>query len=387
MILLLEKHVTTPARPLVSVVVPAFNAERTIERCLEALHRQTYPRERTEVIVADDGSSDHTADLARDLGARVVRLGANGGAAAARNAGVLAARGDLVVFTDSDCEPTDGMVEALVAPLERDPALGGTKGTYLSRQSGLVARFVQLEYETRYEVTRRAPWIDFVDTYAACFRREHLLRTGGFDARIRLVEDQELSFRLAEEGVRVRFVPEAATFHRHAETLGAYLRKKRGIALQKVGVLRRHPGKLVRDSHTPQSLKLEMLAAAASVPAALAAALLARTLGAGAALLLAGAPLAVFLACAAPLTLRALRRDRMLGLAAPGILWLRDLALFLGLLEGLRRAPRIDVAGGPTRERLARALDGATELPPAIGRERPPSGRAQTAPPAYHRAP
>jgi len=359
----------------VSVVVPAWNAERTIERCLTALFRQTMPRDRFEVIVVDDASTDHTAALAADLGARVVRLEKNGGPGAARNAGIEAARGPLIVFTDADCEPEPAFLAELAAPLA-DPMVGGSKGTYLSRQTSLVARFVQLEYEDRYRVTSRDRWIDFVDTYAACFRKADLEKAGGFDVRLRQCQDQELSFRLAEQGVGIRFAPEARTFHTHAELLGGYLWKKAGIAFWKVSVLRRHPRKLLKDSHTPQTLKLEMLLALAaltlSVQAALAAvvapalaspaaaAAITSTLATFAALATLG-----FLALALPFSLRAFRRDPAVGLAAPGILWLRDLALAYGLAQGLRRAPRLD---GP----------GPSALPPGPSAHEPgPPGRRE----------
>lgn len=89
----------------VSVIVPAHNAQSTIGRTLAALARQEFGG-RYEVIVVDDGSSDQTAQIARQAGARVISHPAPRGPAAARNAGRAAARGELLAFTDADCEPT-----------------------------------------------------------------------------------------------------------------------------------------------------------------------------------------------------------------------------------------------------------------------------------------
>ncbi len=84
----------------VSVVIPAYNREALLRRAVESARAQTRPP--VEVIVVDDGSADGTAALAESLGARVIRHGSNRGAAAARNTGIAAARGDLIAFLDSD---------------------------------------------------------------------------------------------------------------------------------------------------------------------------------------------------------------------------------------------------------------------------------------------
>lgn len=333
----------TSPRPAVSVVVPALNARSSIARCVAALGRQTMPRDRYELIVVDDASTDDTASLAAATGARVVHVEHRRGPGGARNAGIEAARGDIIVFTDADCEPCDTFLDALVRPLLESPSVGGTKGSYLTRQSSLVARFVQLEYEERYRRMRRHEWIDFVDTYAACFRRDDLLRAGGFDTRLRQCQDQELSFRLTAQGIRIRFVEEARTYHLHADRLVGYLRKKYRIAWWKVAVLRRHPQKAVSDSHTPQGLKLEMAAACMTVCGAAAVLLLLLTGHADGGfgslfrvvVSTTAAAAALFMCLAAPFTVRAFRSDPAVGLITAPTLFLRALALGAGLIAGL----------------------------------------------------
>jgi glycosyltransferase involved in cell wall biosynthesis len=317
--------------PPISVVVPAFQASATIERCLAALARQTLAHEQYEVIVVDDGSTDDTANRATRSGARVVRLARNQGPAQARNAGVAAARGEIVVFTDSDCEPTNSFLAALTAPL-RDASIAATKGTYASNQRTLVPRFVQLEYESRYRHTAAASKVDFIDTYAACYRREDLLRSGGFDPRFRVCEDQELSFRLAEAGLHMRFVPDARTYHQHAETMWDYVRKKFRIAWWKAAVLSKHPRRAMHDSHTPQTLKLEIANTYAVCVTATLLALHRRNRRVWLALAIA---LGVHLSLTAEFVLRSASRDPAVAVAAPGILFCRDLALGAGLGAGL----------------------------------------------------
>jgi glycosyltransferase involved in cell wall biosynthesis len=235
------------AVPTISVIVPAFDAAATIERCIQALLRQSMPTEAYEIIVVDDGSADDTATRAIQAGARVVRLASNVGPGGARNTGVAVARGETIVFTDADCEPTPEFLTELTTPL-RDPQVGGAKGVYLSKQRSLVARFVQLEYEHRDQHAARQPWLDVVATYACCYRRRDLMRIGGFDPRLRVCEDQELSFRLAASGVRTALVPGARTYHTHCDGLWRYVRKKFRIARWKAHVVRRHPRMALRDS-------------------------------------------------------------------------------------------------------------------------------------------
>lgn len=309
----------------VSVVIPAHDAEATIGRAVRALAGH-------EVIVVDDGSRDATGARAEEAGARVVRLETRGGPARARNAGVRATEAPIVVFTDADCEPLPGFVEALVGPLDGDPTLTGTKGAYVTEQRGLVARFVQLEYEERYARMRRRREIDFVDTYACAYRRAPFLEAGGFDERYDRpsTEDQELSFRLHERGTRFIFVPEARTKHTHAGSLGAYLSKKAKIGTYKVETLRAHPRKTIDDAHTPLSLKAQLLLA----PLAFAA-IGAYPLG----IPWLALPAALFLVTSLPLVARALGRDPLLAPLVPSLVFLRALALGAGLVRGLVRPP------------------------------------------------
>ncbi len=244
------------SHPRYSIIVPAYQAEETIGPCVRALHEQTVPRDRYEIIVVDDGSTDRTADVAREAGADRVLTIPHGGPSAARNAGVEAAQGEIVLFTDADCEPWPDWVERMTAPFA-DPKVMGAKGVYRTRQRALIARLVQLEYEFRYERMARLPSIDFIDTYAAAYRRELFLRYGGFatDVPIPSVEDIDFSFRLARAGHRLVFVPDARVWHTHPSTLAAYLRRKARYGFWRGWLYIWHPEKRSGDAHTDPALK------------------------------------------------------------------------------------------------------------------------------------
>jgi len=312
----------------ISVVVPARNAVRTIGRCLEGLLEQNVPSDLYEVIVVDDGSTDDTRRVVQEAGVELIAQ-PHEGPAAARNRGVVASKGEIVLFTDADCVPEGTWIQEMVRPFD-DPEIVGVKGVYRTRQRGIVPRFVQLEYEERYELMARQRWIDFIDTYSAGYRREVFLAEGGFDTRYpnASVEDQELSFRMAELGHKMIFNPGAAVYHQHPETLTAYFARKFNIGYWKVKVLRRHPGKAMRDSHTPQSLKVQMGLALFLVP------FLALVLLKPFFWYLSLLAEALFLVSVVPFSVKALRKDLVVGLVSPFLLFVRAMALGLGMFKG-----------------------------------------------------
>ena len=176
--------------PSVSIIVPAFNSDVTIERCLSALQKQTYPQDRYEIIVVDDASTDNTTEIASKVGVIVVdegKLGKSG----VRNLGAQRATGEIILFTDSDCEPISNWIELMVAPF-KDNDVAGVKGAYWSQQKDMVARFTQIEVEERYRRMAQQESINFIDTYAAGYRREIFLANNGFDETLPEDEDQDL---------------------------------------------------------------------------------------------------------------------------------------------------------------------------------------------------
>ncbi len=350
------------AAQIVSVIVPAFNAAGTLDDCLNALLSQTAPRSSYEIIVVDDGSLDATAEVARrycDQGVRLVRQH-NQGAAGARNTGVAHALGELLLFTDSDCAPQPDWIERMVAAFD-NPETVGAKGAYLTRQGRLVARFVQIEYEDRYDRMRDQERIDFIDTYSAGYRRDVFVRNGGFDVAVRFVEDQEFSFRLAEKGYKLVFVPAAQVSHQHDQDVIEYIERKFNIGVWKARVMQRHPDRLANDTHTPPVLKLQILLLFLALPLLLAGLVL-QQLGTPWWQAVAGSGLlcvVVFLASGLPFGWKAWRKDRAVALVTPPMLAARALALGAGYGVGLLRFLNLEPQERPVlraRQRLVKRL-------------------------------
>lgn len=111
------------SRPLVSVVIPVYNAERFVAAAIDSVLKQTYPS--TELIVVDDGSTDTTAAVVRSYGERVRYIfQSNARQAAARNRGIAEARGELIAFLDADDTWREDKLEKQVAVLDQAPDLG-----------------------------------------------------------------------------------------------------------------------------------------------------------------------------------------------------------------------------------------------------------------------
>lgn len=312
---------------MITVVIPAYNAIKFLPACLKAIRRQSLPAD--EIIVVDDGSSDQTSRVAEENGARVLPQ-SHRGPAAARNLGVKQARGEIVLFTDADCEPEPDWVEQLMVPFS-DPLVAGVRGVCKTRQSEAVARLVQCEFEERYDRQEGQPSIDLVDSSSAAFRVAVLRSMGGFDPAFPRAdnEDVELSYRLERAGQRLVFNRQAVVYHRHPITWWAYFRRKIRRGYWRMLVYRSFPGKAVRDSYTPQLLKLQIMLMYLGLGCL---AIAPRLPDAGWGVLIS---LVSLLVSAIPFTRRARQYGRDLTLIAYLFILLRAFAFSIGIIGGV----------------------------------------------------
>ena len=307
-----------------SIVIPVRNQREQLRRCLKALESQLG---RDELIVVDDASSDGSGDVAREFGAMVITLQNRQGPAEARNAGAARALGELLLFTDADCEPAPDWCRELARALE-PPTVAAAYGVYRTRQKNWVARLSQLEFEERYARLAGRQSIDFFATHCAVVRRWVFRQAGGFRSDLRGNEDVELAFRLSARGDRLAFAPRAAVYHEHPSNVLSYLAVKFSRGYWRTVAYAAHPGKVVSDAYTPPGLKLQVALMALSFVLILALRLhpLLPVVFAGTVLLwvAAGLPFAWFVA----------RREFALALPALVFAWLRSYALAAGSVVG-----------------------------------------------------
>lgn len=198
--------------PLVSVVIPAHNAETTITRALASVRRQDYPN--IEVIVVDDASVDRTARMVEGfagLALRLERTARQLGAAGARNLGIRGARGAYIAFLDADDEWLAGKLTRQVELLERHPAM--TFVTCEADEFGAGRKYLGRVNPGRPRAVGAEAWktlLAYVCVATPCVvaRKEAIAVAGGFREDLPIAEDQDLWIRLALQG-EVGHLPES----------------------------------------------------------------------------------------------------------------------------------------------------------------------------------
>ena len=245
-----------------SVVIPSFNATKHLPDLLSGLISQT--TKPLEIIIVDDGSTDNTKDSINLLTKKVKLLKyfykKNGGPAKARNFGAGKSKGNIIVFTDSDCVPEKNWLEEIIAPFE-NKKVGGVQGAYKTKQKELIAIFSQLEIAERYEKMKKAKNIDWIGSYSAAYRLDVFKKLKGFDESFPIAsgEDPELSYRLQKQGWKIVFNPKAIVYHQHPKTISKYLKTKFFRACYRPKMYAGHKEKMLKDSYTPQALKFQIL--------------------------------------------------------------------------------------------------------------------------------
>lgn len=244
-----------------SLIIPAYNAEKTISACLESALNQSLPQDQYEIIVVDDGSTDNTPDIIRKYPTVRLIQQDNQGPAAARNRGAEQAKAGILVFTDSDCELDFDFLKRIISPIEKNQEIVGVQGSYKTRQSEFIACFGQVEIEIRYKKMAKNRYTDFIGSYAAAYRKDIFQDYNGFDIGFPLAsgEDTEFSYKLHKDGHKMFFNPSAVVFHNHPSRLWDYLRTKFYRGYWRIRLYKKHPEKTIKDSYTPQSLKFQVL--------------------------------------------------------------------------------------------------------------------------------
>jgi glycosyltransferase involved in cell wall biosynthesis len=215
---------------LVSVIVPHLNDYENLDACLTLLEAQSFPGDRTEVIIADNGSSRGLDAVRAIVGTRgrVVEV-AERGAGPARNAGVGASRGDAIAFIDSDCRPDPRWLEEGLAELRLADFAGGRVDVLVEdplRMTAAEAFESVFAFQNEAYVKGR----NFTVTASMFVWRSVFESVGGFENGV--PEDKDWCMRAVRQGYRIRFAPKSIVGHPARRTMPELKRKWRRLTIE-----------------------------------------------------------------------------------------------------------------------------------------------------------
>jgi len=200
--------VTKNIWPKVSVIIPAYNAEDTIESCLRSLTRQRYLGE-FEVILVNNRSTDNTLELAKKQNVKVIDAFCSQGSYYARNVGLACSNSEIVAFTDSDCVADKNWIHYLVQHLTQNSQVGAVGGEirHLERNAmeaifGSTLGIKHIKDENPYLVTANV-----------AYKMKVIKEVGPFDSTFLSGGDVDISWRIFKKGYQIAVEPKAVIYH------------------------------------------------------------------------------------------------------------------------------------------------------------------------------
>ncbi|CAN5649766.1 hypothetical protein BH09PLA1_BH09PLA1_32690 [soil metagenome] len=226
--------------PKVSVIICSYNGGSTVESCLASMRRIKYPN--FEVIFVDDGSTDHTPEiLTRFPEVRNIRQ-KNMGLSIARNVGMQEATGEIVIYTDSDCEADEDWLYYIALAMVRSNHVGMGGPNLIPDEGSWVADCVGLSPGGPTHVMIDDRTAEHVPGCNMAFWRDIALKTGGFDSQFRKAgDDVDFIWRLQHMGNSIGFAPAAQVWHYRRNTIRAYLKQQRGYGEAEALLKFKHP--------------------------------------------------------------------------------------------------------------------------------------------------
>ncbi|MGQ9507579.1 MAG: glycosyltransferase [Candidatus Bathycorpusculaceae bacterium] len=258
-------------QPTVSILIPAHNEEQVIGRILQGMTKLTYPKEKLQIIVIDDASTDKTGKISEEYSKEysyikvVHRSQKEGkrGKASALNAGLKHANGEIILCFDADYYPQRGIIEKLVKNFV-DPKVGAVQGrvVVLNEPQNMVTRLVALERIGGYCVDQQARnTLGLITQFGGTvggFKRDVLESLGGWDESI-LAEDTDLTFRVYLAGYKISYVNNAECYEEAVESWRAYWKQRYRWAKGHMQCALKHSFKVLKSKNLSLKEKIDGL--------------------------------------------------------------------------------------------------------------------------------
>ena len=241
-------------RRFVSVIIPTYNRKEVLERTLRAYSDQTYPEDKFEVIVIDDGSTDGTEQVVKSLvGGSNYKLRYfkqdNKGPAAARNLGIKEAAGEIVLITGDDCIPDSKLIEEHVRyhDLKASENVGvlGYTGLHPEIEETPFLEYIYQGPQFSYHTLKNGCEVSFGNFYTSniSMSKQKLIDIGLFDEDFKYAawEDVELGYRLYKTGFKVIYDQDAVTYHYHNSDLQSFIKRHILVGQSAIILYKKHP--------------------------------------------------------------------------------------------------------------------------------------------------
>jgi glycosyltransferase involved in cell wall biosynthesis len=227
--------------PMASIVICSYNGASTVESCLRSMEKLRYPSD-YEVIFVDDGSTDRTQTILEKFPwVRNIRQ-KNMGLSYARNVGMEAAKGEIVLYTDSDCEADEDWLYYIALALSRGGYVGMGGPNLIPDEGSWVADCVGLSPGGPTHVMISDREAEHVPGCNMAFMKWALKQVNGFDPQFRKAgDDVDVIWRLQDLGYSIGFVPSAQVWHYRRNTVKAYLKQQRGYGEAEAMLKFKHP--------------------------------------------------------------------------------------------------------------------------------------------------
>ncbi|MEK6875703.1 MAG: glycosyltransferase [Nanoarchaeota archaeon] len=217
--------------PFVSVIIPAYNEEMTIERTLDSIKKSEYPKEKFEIIVIDDGSKDNTLKVAKRYESEIVRVfhKENGGKGSALNFGISKAKGEIVFSMDADTIVSPLSMKRMVKYFKDSRIMSVSPGMVTEKPETIWQRVQYIEYLIGLLLRKAFATLDAIFVVPGAFsayRKSFFEKYGGYEVE-NITEDLELALRIQASGFLTENCPEAPAYTRSPGTFKSLLLQRR----------------------------------------------------------------------------------------------------------------------------------------------------------------
>ncbi len=202
--------------PFVTVIIPAYNEEKSIARTIESIIKSDYPEDKYEVLVVDDGSKDNTLKIAKKYASKLVKIfhKENGGKASALNYGINKCKGEFVFSMDADTFVNPQSMKSMIRYFKNPEVMSVTPAMLIHKPKSILQRIQHVEYLLGLFLRKTFAALNAVYITPGAFsayRKTFFDKYGGYDVG-NITEDLEMSIRIQYRGYKIENCPEAAVY-------------------------------------------------------------------------------------------------------------------------------------------------------------------------------